>query len=139
MSHPEGLPEFFLDRSLGPVRVPRLLRASGLSLITLTEHYGWPRDQHVPDSEWLELVGSRGWIALTKDKRIGRVDSQRLAILEFEVRCFYLTQQNLDAKEMANRFLRNLPRIVDACSRPGPLLFAVYSNQIREMPISGCL
>ena len=137
MSHPEGLPELFLDRSLGPVQVPRLLRASGLSLITLTEHYGRPRDQEVPDSDWLELVGSRGWVALTKDKRIGRVHSQQVAIVNFKVRCFYLTNQNLRAQEMADRFLRNLPPIVKACSRPGPLLFAVYSNRIKEMPISG--
>ena len=137
MSHPEGLPELFLDRSLGPVQVPRLLRDSGLSLITLTEYYGRPRDQDVPDSEWLELVGSRGWIALTKDKRIGRLRSQRMAIVKFRVRCFYLTKQNLDAREMANRFLRSLPRIVEACAQPGPLLVAVYSNRIQAMPVSG--
>ena len=87
MSHPEGLPELFLDRSLGPVQVPRILRDSGLTLITLTEHYGRPRDQDVPDAEWLELVGSRGWIAFTKDKRIGRLRSQRMAIVKFKVRC----------------------------------------------------
>lgn len=135
MSHPEGLPELFLDRSLGPVQVPRLLRDSGLSLITLTEHYGQPRDQDVPDSEWLELVGSRGWIVFTKDKRIGRVRSQRMAIVKFKVRCFYLTKQNLDAKEMATRFLNNLPRISKACARPGPFMFAVHKHRIQEMSI----
>ncbi len=137
MSHPEGLPKLFLDRSLGPIQVPRLLRESGLRLTTLSEHYGRPRDEKVPDSEWLELAGSNRWVAFTKDKRIGRLRSQRVAIVEYKVRCFYLSKQNLDAEEMANRFLRNLLRITEACSKPGPLLIAVHKNRIQEMPISG--
>ena len=137
MSHPGGLPKLFLDRSLGPIQVPRILRASGLSLITLSEHYGRPRDQAIPDSEWLQLVGLSCWVAITKDKRIGRLQSQRKAIVEYQVRCFYLAKQNLVAEEMANRFLRSLPRIVEACSQPGPFLIAVHSNRIQEMPISG--
>ena len=33
-------PLFFVDRSLGRVRLPRLLRADGWSLVTMAEHYG---------------------------------------------------------------------------------------------------
>ena len=40
MSHPAGLPDLFLDRSLGRINVPGLLRAAGLRLTTLIEHYG---------------------------------------------------------------------------------------------------
>ena len=106
-----------------------------MSLITLTEHCGRPRGEYVPDSEWLELVGSRGWIAFTKDKHIGRLRSQRMAIVKFKVRCFYLTKQNLDTKEMAARFLNDLPRITKACARPGPFMFAVHKHRIQEMSI----
>ena len=42
MPHPDGLPELFLDRSLGRIKVPRLLREAGLNLVTLAEHYGVP-------------------------------------------------------------------------------------------------
>lgn len=70
MSHPAGLPDLFLDRSLGRLKVPRLLRAAGLRLITLAEHYGVPTDEQVPDEDWLELAGSRDWAVLMKDKRI---------------------------------------------------------------------
>ena len=135
MSHPEGLPKLFLDRSLGPIQVPRLLRESGLCLVTLSEHYGRPRDQKIPDAEWLELAGSNGWTVFTKDKRIGRLRDQREAIISYEVRCFYLANQNVVAEEMVNRFLRNLPRIVEACAYPGPFLYAVHKTRIRKMPI----
>ena len=51
MSHPDGLPDLFLDRSLGRVRVPALLRAAELRLVTLSERYGIPADETVPDHQ----------------------------------------------------------------------------------------
>lgn len=63
-------PLFFVDRSLGRVRVPMVLRESGWSLVTLSEHYGVPHDEAVADVEWLRLVGRQGWPVLMKDERI---------------------------------------------------------------------
>lgn len=40
-----GPPLFFVDRSLGRVRVPALLRQADWSLVTLSEHYGVPQDE----------------------------------------------------------------------------------------------
>jgi hypothetical protein len=40
--HPDGLPELFLDRSLGRRQVPDLLRAAGLRLQTLAERVRHP-------------------------------------------------------------------------------------------------
>ncbi|MGH3770194.1 MAG: hypothetical protein ACRDRW_02135 [Pseudonocardiaceae bacterium] len=47
--HPDGLPELFIDRSLGRRQVPDLLRASGLRLRTLAEVYGVPADEDIQD------------------------------------------------------------------------------------------
>lgn len=69
-SHPAGLPELFLDRSLGRRQVPDLLRATGLRLRTLSEVYGIPADEDVADVDWLQLAGTRGWAVLMKDERI---------------------------------------------------------------------
>jgi hypothetical protein len=38
--HPDLLPDVFIDRSLGRIEVPRLLREAGLRLVTLAERYG---------------------------------------------------------------------------------------------------
>lgn len=70
MSHLDGLPDLFLDRSLGRIGVPSLLRAAGLRLTTLAEHYGVPQDENVPDEEWLALAGERGWVVFMKDYRV---------------------------------------------------------------------
>ncbi len=44
-------PKFFVDRSLGRIRVPGLLREAGWSLVTLAEHYGIPQDEQIADLE----------------------------------------------------------------------------------------
>ncbi|GAA1008212.1 hypothetical protein Aple_070820 [Acrocarpospora pleiomorpha] len=65
MSPPEQQPKFFVDRSLGRVAVPGLLRAAGWDLITLAEHYGVPEDEQVEDTRWIEDSAKLGWAVHT--------------------------------------------------------------------------
>ena len=136
MSHPAGLPDLFLDRSLGRIKVPGLLRAAGLRLTTLSEYYGVPEDETVADEEWLALAGSNGWVVLMKDKRIRYRPHEREAVRQFRVRGFYLAGRNLPAGEMADRFLHSLPAIAKACQEPGPFLYAVYKDRIQKVQLS---
>ena len=135
MSHPDGLPDLFLDRSLGRIQVPRLLREAGLRLTTLAEHYGIPADENVADTTWLEMAGRKGWGVFMKDARIRSRRVEREAVRRFNVRCFCLTRQDLAGHEMAERFLRHLNAITDACSEPGPYVYAVYENRIERLPL----
>ena len=136
MSHPAGLPDLFLDRSLGRITVPRLLRAAGLRLLTLSEHYGIPADEVVPDEEWLELAGLRGWAVLMKDKRIRYNRRERDVVRTHSVRCFCLSSQRLTGEEMARRYLRNLDAITQACQEDGPFIYAVHHNRIEPLMLS---
>jgi hypothetical protein len=43
VSHPDRLPDLFIDRGLGRLKVPAGLRSEGLRLVTLAEHYGIPK------------------------------------------------------------------------------------------------
>lgn len=135
MSHPDGLPDLFLDRSLGRIKVPRLLRAAGLRLLTLSEHYGIPADEGVADDEWLELAGRRGWVVFMKDTRIRYNRAEREAVKAHRVRCFCLANQSLAGDEMAARFLDNLAAIERACEEPGPFIYAVHQTRIEKLPI----
>jgi len=114
-----------------------MLREAGLCLVTLVEHCGRPRDESVTDPKWLQLVGTNDWVAFTRDKRLRLVHENRKALIVGRVRCFYISNQSLTGEEMAKRFLRNLSRIIDACTQPGPFMFAVYKNRAKEMPVSG--
>ena len=99
MSHPDALPDLFLDRSLGRKKVPTLLRDESLRLVTLAEHYGIPVDEQVADSEWLELCGQRGWLAVMKDDRIRYVGVEKRALIDHRVRAAVITNANLAAIE----------------------------------------
>jgi PIN like domain len=135
VSHPDGLPDLFLDRSLGRIKVPRLLRGAGLRLVTLSEHYGIPADEGVPDDEWLRLAGGRGWAVFMKDTRIRYNRAEREAVRAHGVRCFCLANQNLTGDEMADRFLSNLDAIVRACGVPGPFIYAIHRTRIEKVRI----
>ncbi len=135
MSHPDGLPELFLDRSLGRIQVPRLLRSAGLRLVTLAEYYGVPADERVADVEWLELAGSSGWVVFLKDARIRSRTVEREAVQHFGVRYFCITRQDLTAAQMADRYLDHLGTIADACSEPGPFIYAVHERRVERLDL----
>jgi hypothetical protein len=70
VSHPDGLPDLFLDRSLGRKKVPELLRAEGLRLVTLAEHYGIPARRITEDARTslrehkVLLLDERGYLSI---------------------------------------------------------------------------
>jgi hypothetical protein len=135
VSHPDGLPDLFVDRSLGRVRVPALLRAAGLRLVTLSERYGIPADETVPDDQWLREAVERGEAVLMKDARIRYRSAEKSALVTYAVRCFCLTGGNLTGDEMADCFLDNLDAITTACAEPGPFLFAVQRRRIERLAL----
>jgi PIN like domain len=135
VSHPAELPDLFIDRSLGRVQVPTLLRAAELRLVTLAEHYGIPADQKVRDAEWLQLVGERGWVALMKDSKVRFNRAEQEAVKRYAVRCFCIPRQDLTARQMADRFLHNMSAMEAACREPGPFMYAVDERRLRPLPL----
>ena len=133
MPHPDGLPDLFLDRSLGRIAVPAALRASGLRLVTLAERYGIPADEKITDVRWIGDAGRRGEVVFMKDGRVRYNEAEKAAIVRFRVRCFCLSRRDLSGPEMARRFLDNLPRILAACVEPGPFLYAVHAARIDRL------
>ncbi len=133
--HPQGLPDLFLDRSLGRIQVPALLRDAGLRLHTLAEVYGVPADEEVADTDWLELAGQRGWPVLMKDERIRYRPAERAAIVAHRVQAFCLTGGNLRAVAMAQQYLTVIADLAQACSSPGPFLYAVSARGLRRLDL----
>ena len=129
---PDDPPEFFVDRSLGRHQVPNLLRVAGLQLRTLAEVYGVPADQAVQDVDWLELAGRQGWPVLMKDERIRYRTAERDALLAHNVQAFCLSRGDLRAAQMAEAYIRVLPRILGACRKPGPFLYVVSAAGLRR-------
>lgn len=129
------LPHIFVDRSLGSIQVPRLLRAAGLQLTTMAEHYGEQRGQGLGDQDWIAESARLEWIAFHKDDAIRRNEAEKVAVRRTGARCFCVPRANLMAAQAAQRYLDNLVAIAKAAVEPGPFIYSVYPNEIRLVPL----
>jgi predicted nuclease of predicted toxin-antitoxin system len=100
-------PAFFLDRNLGKHQVAAALREAGAVIHVHEEHFA----ADARDEDWLAVVGRKGWIVLTKDRKIRYRAIERVALMNAGVGAFVLTAGNLNAGEMAQAFVKALPRI----------------------------
>ena len=64
-----------------------------------------------PDEVWLQEIGRRGWVVLTKDANIRYHPLEKQAIQASGVVAVILTKGNLKAEEMGKVFVRALPQI----------------------------
>ena len=110
MARPLPEPVLFLDECLGSTDVPVALRAKGIRVELLHEHF----DLATQDTEWLREVGKRGWVVLTKDQRIRRRRVEIDALMAANVAAFVLTSGNLTGAETAAAFVSAWSRIQKA-------------------------
>jgi hypothetical protein len=123
----------FVDRSLGASIVPNALRAKGLTVVTMREHYGEVAGARTADVEWIADVGDRGWIAFHKDDNIRRKAEEIAAVDAHSLRMFVITNASLTGDAMAQRYLDNLARISRAARRPGPFIYGVYDDELKRL------
>jgi hypothetical protein len=82
----------------------------------------------VVDEEWLRFVGQKGWIAITKDKRI-RYRGPALEVIRKEkVKLFVLSKGNLTGLEMAEIIKRATPRIKTFIAKHEPPFIAIITK-----------
>ena len=128
---PGHLPRVFVDRSLGAIQVPALLRATGIVLTTMREHYGETQAQTVTDHEWIALTAERGWIAFHKDDNIRRNEVERQTVIDTGARMFCVPRADLTASDLARRYIDNLAAITRAATESaGPCIYLVYPDRI---------
>ena len=123
-------PEFFLDRSLGRITAARL-REAGYAVHVIADHY--PDDaSDIPDESWIAEGSSRGWVLLTKDKRI-RYRAAELGALR-SGHLFCLVSGTMNISEMTEAFLDALPKIERvAQSEPAGFWHVYRGGQIKRM------
>jgi hypothetical protein len=124
---------YFIDRSLGSVILPRILREDDWQVTTMDERYGADASQSVADSDWIERMAQLGEIALTSDKKIGKVPIQAEAIRRSSARILVI-DANMTARRQAARLMANrigIERL--AGSRPGPWVVSLGSGTMHEL------
>jgi hypothetical protein len=91
---------YFTDRDLGH-EFPAMLRAAGLRVERHDDHF----DQLTPDSEWIAEIGRRGWVAVTRDKRIRYTPLALETLMTSGARLFVIVGR-LTNEEAAETFVR---------------------------------
>lgn len=82
--------------------------------------------QDCTDEHWLREAGKKGWLVLTKDKRIRYRTAERLALQVNGVKAFVLTGGDLTGAEMAETFLKTRAKIERmARIRSGPFIATI--------------
>ena len=117
---------FFIDECLGRHDVADALTAAGAVVELHHQHFA----PGTPDAEWLPVVGSRGWIILTKDRHIRKRPLEREAILASSARAFVLTAADLNGAEQAALLASTLPRIRRLCRQPGSFVATITRSGI---------
>jgi predicted nuclease of predicted toxin-antitoxin system len=98
------------------------LRAAGANVEVHDDHF--PSD--ATDEDWLRAVGAKGWIVLTKDRRIRYRPNEIAALKEAKVVAVVLVAGNLIGAEMADLFvktLRKIERIAGSATPPAVFTF----------------
>jgi hypothetical protein len=71
---------------------------------------------HLPagteDTIWLPFVGQKGWVLVTKDKKIRYNELEKGAVLQNRVREFYFSSGNYSGAEMAAVLIAALPKMI---------------------------
>lgn len=109
MPRPREPPVFFIDHCLGTENVAERLRQQGVDARVMIEE-GFREDAE--DVAWLPVVASRGWVILTKDKRIRRRAIEHDALVASGAGAFILVAGGLGGDAIADAFVRALPTMV---------------------------
>ena len=111
---------FFTDENLGRHTVPEALRLAEEQVIAFHERFS----SGTRDQVWLPEVGRNGWILLTKGSRIRYRRNEMQALLSSKTRSFVLVSSNLPGAEIAQIFVKALPRMKRLCQRQRPPFIA---------------
>lgn len=134
---PSGHLTFFIDRDLGRHAFPEGLRQAGLIVVTLAEYYGIPRDQEIPDHQWMSEAAQRGWPVLGCDSqhRRRRRPAERAVLIDAGAQNFII-DGSVSAVENVERVVHNLAAILAACDTPGPFVYRVHPHRIERLPLN---
>lgn len=119
---------FFIDRNLGR-RFAEILEAASIDVRRHDDEF----PSITPDDEWMAEVGARGWIAVTRDKRIRYKPNERAAVLAHRVRMIVLIGK-ATYPDLANNFVATREAIeAFAGGTLPPYIAKLYSPTTAEL------
>lgn len=109
---------FFFDRNFG-TRLPKAL-AWVKPPVCIEWHQKQRFPQEMPDDEWLEIVGSRGWVVFSHDRKFHSEATETAAVQQHSIGCFYLPCANEPTWDKLTIFVRVFGRILKIVENQSP-------------------
>jgi len=127
---------FYFDRCFGKRFPEALRRANPPFNVEYHQKCGFKQD--TTDDEWLEVVGKRGWVVFSHDRKFHSEALETAAVVQFGVGCFYLYGANSTTWEKLELFIRAHRKIFErAASEKRPYIYNVgASGRLKQIRIS---
>ncbi len=126
---------FFFDRNIG-VKLPQALTHLKPPFeVRWHQKEGFRHD--TPDDEWMHTIGPRGWVVVGQDWKFHIRDSEKEAIKQHSIKCFYLPGSGSTKWETYCRFVRSHQRLIRrAEEEAAPFIFDLKANgHLKAVPL----
>lgn len=131
----QGTPVYFADKNT--LGLGKLLRRSGRKDVVYPGHEDLPEiPRGTDDLEWLPIVGARGFIVLTRERRIRSRPAELRAYHEHGVRSVWIgAKQDLGPHQQFEAFLKYEDRLRREIVKqgPGPWAVALSPSGVRPL------
>lgn len=139
---------FYIDQDLrgagkvlGGLRVDVTYPGDIGAIIKHRERPACPVREGALDVEWLPAVGARGWLAITRDRRIQMSISELTAVRDKAVRMVCLTgQSGHDKWHQLECLLTHWDKLEQTLDEPGPFVYKLSkASGLRALDIDDAL
>lgn len=88
------------------------------------------------DDEWLTIVGAKGWIVFSHDRKFHSDAPCVMAIKQHAIGCFYLTGGDFPLWDKFRIFAKNYKRIEEiVADRRRPFIYNIKPNRIIRVKV----
>ncbi len=118
---------FYFDRTFGK-RLPGALNQLGPPM-KIEWHQKQKFAQNMPDDQWMSVVGPRGWVVISQDRKFHVNKNELQAIKQHNIKCFYFPCASDPLWESLGYFVRRHKKMMDiASSKAAPFIFDLKKN-----------
>jgi hypothetical protein len=88
------------------------------------------------DPQWIPVVGERGWLLISRDKRIRRRPAFRIQLIDAGVRAVFLTSAgHMKRWERLRLVVRFWDQIEALTDQPGPFAHSLTTGGVSAQPL----
>lgn len=125
----------FIDRCAWSAALGRALIGAGIGFEAHHTHFR----HDTPDPEWLAAVAQKGWLVVTRDKRIRYKANELAAMRRARLHVFVFTQGGLTGVETGEILVRCFAAMLRLAAQTTPPAFfsLTRSGEVKPMKVGG--